>query len=46
MEKPVVELGAELGQRRRKLGQHFGKAAGQVAELRSMNEEEPELELQ
>lgn len=46
VEKPVVELEAEWGQWRRKVGQHFGKAAGQVVELCSITEEEPELQLQ
>lgn len=46
VEKPVVELEAEWGQWRRKVGQHLGKAAGQVAELHSMTEDEPELQLQ
>lgn len=46
VEKPVVEDEAEWGQWRRKVGQHLGKAAGQVVELCSMTEDEPELQLQ
>lgn len=47
VEKQVVELGAEWGQWRRKVGQHLGTAAGQVVELCSRTvEEEPELQLQ